>query len=245
MTKLSSGSVHSEAQKKGAATFAFVNADCANQYFVNDDYRDLLNGFSSVFADGIGVKIAARMSGLGLRENVNGTDMFPLLCEQLNKESKRVFLLGAKQSVIEKVAKKLAREYPNIVIADYVDGYSYKDEQLALRQRINRAEADMLFVAMGAPRQEYWMEANRFCVNVPVMIGVGGLFDFYSESVSRAPEWLRELSLEWVWRLAVQPLDKGKRYLVGNPLFLARVLMTRVVMDRRDQKQQRTTMEVS
>lgn len=240
MAQLTTRSLKDDKQKVESATFAFVNADCANQYYSNDGYRNILNNFSSVFADGIGVKIAARLSGLGLRQNVNGTDMFPLLCEQLNTRNKRVFLLGATKSVIDKVANKLAKDYPNIVVADYVDGYSYKDEQLALRQRINRAEADILFVAMGAPRQEFWMEANRSCLNVSAIIGVGGLFDFYSESVSRAPEWLRELSLEWVWRLAVQPLDKGKRYLVGNPLFLARVLM-----NRRDSKQQQSAMEVS
>ena len=240
MSKIAKYTEQGDEQKVESATFAFVNADCVNQYYRNDGYRHILNNFSSVFADGVGVKIAAQISELALRENVNGTDMFPLLCEQLNKTNKRVFLLGAKKEVIDKVANKLAKEYPNIVIADYVDGYSYKDEQLALRQRINRAKANILFVAMGAPRQEFWMEANRFCLDVPAIIGVGGLFDFYSETVSRAPEWLRELSLEWVWRLAVQPLDKGKRYLVGNPLFLARVLL-----NRRAQRQQHTEMEVS
>jgi len=78
---------------------------------------------------------------------------------------------------------------------------------------------------MGAPRQEQWINDNLKQLNVKAAIAVGGLFDFYSEQVSRAPEWLRELSLEWVWRLAAQPLDKGKRYLVGNPLFLLHVFM--------------------
>ena len=73
---------------------------------------------------------------------------------------------------------------------------------------------------MGAPRQEQWILDNQEHINVSAAIGVGGLFDFYSETVSRAPEWVRELSLEWVWRLAAQPLDKGKRYLIGNPVFL-------------------------
>lgn len=227
MSKLLASSDKEEKRKAMSATFAFVNADCANQYYRNDDYRNTLNKFDGVFADGIGVKMAAQMSGLAMRENVNGTDMFPLLCEKLNESSKRVFLLGAKPDVVEKVAERLAKEYPNLVIADYVDGYSYKDEQLALRHRINRANADILFVAMGAPRQESWMKANRSCLNVSAMVGVGGLFDFYSQTVSRAPEWIRELSMEWVWRLAVQPLDKGKRYLIGNPLFLARVLINR------------------
>ena len=79
---------------------------------------------------------------------------------------------------------------------------------------------------MGTPRQEQWINNNLKHLNVKAAIGVGGLFDFYSEQVSRAPQWLRELSLEWVWRLAIQPLDKGKRYLIGNPLFLLHVFMS-------------------
>lgn len=232
MTKLDRPSKRVDSLKHMSATFAFVNADCANQYYRNDHYRQTLNSFTNVFADGIGVKIAAQLSGLALRENVNGTDMFPLLCEQLNNANIRVFLLGAKKDVIEKVAKKLSKQYPNIIIADYVDGYSYADDQSALRQRINSANADLLLVAMGAPRQEFWMQANRSCLDVSAIIGVGGLFDFYSETVSRAPEWLRELSMEWVWRLAVQPLDKGKRYLIGNPLFLLRVMLNRYAIQK-------------
>ena len=220
-------------------TFAFVNADCANKYYENEQYQKTLNTFSAVFADGIGVKIAAQLSGQRLKENVNGTDMFPRLCKHLDASQKRIFLLGAKATVIEKVAKKLAKEYPGIVIADYVDGYSYNDNQTALRKRINQAKADILFVAMGAPRQEDWIRANKSCLNVSTMIGVGGLFDFYSETVARAPEWIRELSMEWVWRLAVQPLDKGRRYLIGNPLFL-----TRALINRSTKKPQTTEQEV-
>lgn len=209
--------------KDETSTFAFVNADCANHYYHNDEYKQILNSFDSVFPDGIGVKIAAQHQGLALKENVNGTDMFPLLCTELNTQKKRVFLLGATKEVIQKTAQKLAHQYPNIVICGYIDGYSYNDQAETLCNHINQCHPDMLFVAMGAPRQEQWINDNISRLNVKATMGVGGLFDFYSGQVSRAPEWLRELSLEWVWRLAVQPLDKGKRYLVGNPLFLLHV----------------------
>ena len=208
------------------ATYAFVNADCANHYYENEEYKSVLNSFDNVFPDGIGVKIAARHQGLALKENVNGTDMFPLLCKELNTQKKRIFLLGAGPSVIKKTAKKLAKQYPNIQIAGYIDGYRFNDDPEALCRHINQTKADLLFVAMGAPRQEMWINENLNRLNVKAAIGVGGLFDFYSEQVSRAPEWLRELSLEWVWRLAAQPLDKGKRYLIGNPLFLLHVFMS-------------------
>lgn len=209
--------------KPETASYAFVNADCANHYYGDEQYKSILNSFSNVFADGIGVKIAARHQGLALKDNINGTDMFPHLCSQLNAQKKRVFLLGATTTVIKKTAQKLVQQYPNIHIAGYLDGYRFNDDPDALCNHINQTNTDLLFVAMGAPRQERWIKENLDRLNVKAAIGVGGLFDFYSEQVSRAPEWLRELSLEWVWRLAAQPLDKGKRYLIGNPLFLFHV----------------------
>jgi len=204
------------------AKFGFVNADCANQYYSDREYQSTLRNFDEVFADGVGVKIAARLNGIRLKENVNGTDMFPLLCERLDVEKKNIYLLGASKSVIAKVASKLEREYPNINVTGYNDGYTYADRPEELCSIINASRAELVFIAMGAPRQERWIEENAPRLNTKALIGVGGLFDFYSQEVSRAPVWLRELSLEWVWRLAVQPLDKGKRYLIGNPLFLIR-----------------------
>lgn len=217
------------------ASFGFVNADCANNYYHNQEYRHILNNFDGVFADGIGVKMAARSQGIALRDNVNGTDMLPILCDQLNSAKKRVFLLGASAAVVKKVAQKIEREYPQLTVAGYVDGFSCKNNPHDLCQHINSSGADLLMVAMGAPRQEQWIHDNINCLNVKAVIGVGGLFDFYSGAVSRAPEWLRELSLEWVWRLAVQPLDKGKRYLLGNPLFLMRVVASKLTQTQKTQ----------
>lgn len=208
-----------------AAKFAFVNADCVNKYRSDTNYKTTLNNFETVFTDGVGVKIAARVQGVALRDNVNGTDMFPILCQQLNAEKSSVYLLGAKPSTVSKVAKKLNADYPQITVAGYQDGFSYADRPDALRALLNASNAELIFVAMGAPLQERWIEENSHFLKARAVIGVGGLFDFYSEEVSRAPKWLRELSLEWVWRLAVQPKDKAKRYLIGNPLFLFRLLI--------------------
>ncbi|MFQ3246639.1 MAG: exopolysaccharide biosynthesis WecB/TagA/CpsF family protein [Arenicella sp.] len=205
-----------------ATRFAFVNADCANKYCRDPSYKQTLNQFDTVFADGIGVKIAARWQGIAVAENVNGTDMFPLLCDELAASEKSVYLLGASNSVVNKVAAKLKIEYPSLKVAGYSDGFSHHTNPEKLHGLINQSGAELLLVALGAPRQERWIANNAPYLRINAVIGVGGLFDFYSEEVSRAPVWLRELSLEWIWRLAAQPLDKGARYLVGNPLFLLR-----------------------
>ncbi|MFT5571542.1 MAG: N-acetylglucosaminyldiphosphoundecaprenol N-acetyl-beta-D-mannosaminyltransferase [Cryomorphaceae bacterium] len=204
------------------AKFAFVNADCANQYYKNNQYQDALNRFDGVFPDGIGVKIAAKWLGIGVKENINGTDMFPLLCSKLNKNTSKVYLLGASTDVISAVVSKLAIEYPDIQLMGARNGYFTDAETGDVCEAINNSQADLLLLAMGAPKQELWMEQFANSLNVKAIMGVGGLFDFYSGSVSRAPIWMRELTLEWLWRLAVQPSSKAKRYLLGNPLFLFR-----------------------
>lgn len=205
--------------------YAFVNADCVNKVRSQRRYKSTLNQFDAVFADGIGIKLAARWQGLGVSENVNGTDMFPLLCRELEAQNRSIYLLGGTLPVVKRVASKLNQEYPNLKVAGFSDGYKNKKNPAALHQLINQSQADLLLVAMGAPQQEQWIIDNQEHMNVSAAIGVGGLFDFYSEKVSRAPEWVRELSLEWVWRLAAQPLDKGKRYLIGNPVFLFNAAM--------------------
>lgn len=201
---------------------AFVNADCVNQLASNSEYRETLSTFDHLYADGIGMRIAAKMQGHQLVDNVNGTDLFPLLAGELEQRGKRIFLLGGKPGVAQKVAHYLDKNYPGLEVVGEQHGYFNKDELPAVIEQINESRADIILVAMGAPRQEHWIKTNRSSLNAKLLIGVGGLFDFYSGTVSRAPLWLRKLSLEWVWRLMMQPTDKAKRYLVGNPVFLLR-----------------------
>ena len=217
-------SLSTERDAKNVSKFAFVNADCGNQLCSDFNYKAILNSFDEVYPDGVGVKIAARMQGYAMKENVNGTDLFPLLCEELQAQGKSLYLHGASKSVVTKMVENLNIDYPSLKIAGYSDGYSYAQKASELQSRINDCNPDLLMVAMGAPRQERWIGDNSDKLNVKAAIGVGGLFDFYSGEVSRAPEWLRELSLEWVWRLIQQPKDKMHRYIVGNPLFLVRAL---------------------
>lgn len=209
-------------RSKKISKFAFVNADCGNHFYNDHGYRKILNEFDEVYPDGVGVKMAARMQGLALKEKVNGTDMFPLLCEQLQRQDKSLYLCGASKKVVRKLAENLLDEYPELRIAGYSDGYSYSQKPSELCAKINSSGADLLLVAMGAPRQERWISANETMLEVEAVMGVGGLFDFYSGEVPRAPVWFRELSIEWVWRLIQQPKDKLRRYLIGNPLFLFR-----------------------
>ena len=160
-----------------------------------------------------------------MRENVNGTDMFPLLCARLNARAGRLFLLGARQEVVQGVARWVRANYPEVVLCGVRDGYFSRNASVI--EQVNQARPDVLLVAMGAPKQEAWIANHRHQLKAKVCIGVGGLFDFYSGRTPRAPLWLREIGLEWTFRLYQEPGRMWRRYLIGNIIFIVRVLRER------------------
>jgi exopolysaccharide biosynthesis WecB/TagA/CpsF family protein len=176
-----------------------------------------------VYPDGIGVRLAAQMFGNGVEENINGTDLFPLLCQRLAGTSHGIFLLGAREGLAEKVAENMTERYPGITFAGCQHGYFTAENEDEVINQINASGASILLVALGAPQQELWLARNRDRLNVSVMMGVGGLFDYYSGRIERAPVWIREIGLEWFWRLLQEPGRMWQRYVIGNPLFLYRV----------------------
>ena len=208
---------------KVPVSIAFVNADCVNLAASDPAYRETLNCMDWVFTDGIGMKIAGKMLGQPVRENVNGTDLFPRLCAQFSISGHRVFLLGAKPGVAAKVAQWATATYPGLRIAGTQDGYFRQDDIEQVIATIRQSGADVLFVAMGAPLQENWIRQYAEKSGATVTLGVGGLFDYYSGHMPRAPLWMRHLGLEWVFRLIQEPGRLWKRYLLGNWLFMARV----------------------
>ncbi len=206
-----------------ASPVAFVNPDCLNIAHGNATYREALAAADRVLPDGIGIHLACRILETPLLANVNGTDLFPLLCERAAAGKVPLFLLGARPGVAEAAARTMTERYPGLVVAGIRDGYFSPDEESGVLDEINRSGAGVLLVAMGAPRQEVWLHERRERLSVPVRMGVGGLFDFYSGRIRRAPQWMRDVGLEWVYRLLQEPGRMWRRYVVGNPLFLMRV----------------------
>lgn len=203
---------------------AFVNADCINISARNDTYRDRLRAMDMVLVDGIGMRIAGKVLGQVIQDNVNGTDLFPQLCERLNVIGSKLFLLGAKPGVAESVGQWVTRHYPKVEVVGTRHGYFSASEEACVREEINLSKADVLLVAFGVPLQEDWIVRNMPQIGVSVAMGVGGLFDFYSGRIPRAPAILRACGFEWVYRLMQEPARMWRRYVIGNPLFLARVL---------------------
>ena len=214
--------VYEQLESGRKTTIGFVNADCLNKAYKDDDYHITLRKLDRVYPDGIGVRLAAQLFNNGLADNINGTDLFPRLCAKLADSDHSIFLLGAKPGIADAAAINMTEKYPGLSIAGCHHGYFDGSTEKELIDMINESGASVLFVALGAPKQEIWIEQTREMLNTKVMMGVGGLFDFYSGNISRAPVWLREIGLEWVWRLIQEPGRMWRRYLVGNFVFMKR-----------------------
>ena len=173
--------------------------------------------------DGIGVLCAARLAGVRLNERVTGSDGIHRLCERAAVQGWRVFFLGAAPGVAERAAAELARLYPGLPVAGTYGGSPADADWPQIRQRLAAAQADLLFVAYGHPRQDIWIHQHRAELPVAVALGVGGAFDFVAGITPRAPLWLRRLGLEWLYRLARQPWRW--RRMATLPLFALLVLV--------------------
>jgi N-acetylglucosaminyldiphosphoundecaprenol N-acetyl-beta-D-mannosaminyltransferase len=209
-------------------TVFFVNAHTLNLAADDPDYRAVLNRGDLVLADGTGVRWAARLQGVRVAENLNGTDFAPALFESTVGRDYSYFLLGADAATIPRAADYARQSFQGWSQAGFHDGYLTDDAATErVIERIHAARPDVLLVGMGNPIQERWIMRNLLRLEVPVCMGVGGLFDFWAGNVRRAPRWIRRMGQEWAWRLVEQPRQKARRYLIGNPLFLARVLRRR------------------
>ena len=204
---------------------SFVNAHCLNISYEQDDYRKILIQSDLILPDGIGIQMGCRLKGFHLKDNVNGTDLFPLLIHQMISTNSSVYLLGGTIEVNNKLNEYLTQNYPKLKITGRHHGhFNHETESDEVIQKINESPSDYLLVAFGVPAQEIWINRYKEKINASVMIGVGGLFDFYSGKNKRAPQWMRELGLEWIYRIYQEPSRMWRRYVIGNPKFILRVL---------------------
>ena len=198
----------------------FINVNSVNLTLNDPALKERLNRGDRCFPDGSGMRLAAKHIGVRICENVNGTDMLPILCAAAQKTKKSIYMLGSKPGVADKAAQKLLQTYPDLNIAGTQDGYFAPEQTDNVISSINQSGADILLVAMGSPVQEEWLEKHAAQLECNTALAVGGLLDFYSGNIARAPLWMRELGMEWVWRLLQEPKTKFNRYVIGNPHFL-------------------------
>ena len=212
----------------------FVNAHCINVAAKDRAYLSVMQQAKAVFADGTGIRKAGEKLNHPIVDNVNGTDLFPLLCNECKRTHKKLYLLGGKPTVAEKSAQWANAYAKTDIVAGFHDGFFTEEQTPAVLDEINASKADLLLVAMGVPRQELWLHEHLTYLTVPVVMGVGGLFDFYSGTIRRSPVWMRTVGIEWVWRLMMEPRRMWRRYIIGNIVFLRRIEKI-----RKEQKHQR------
>jgi exopolysaccharide biosynthesis WecB/TagA/CpsF family protein len=205
----------------------FVNAHCINVAAQDDAYARLLGDAPFLFADGVGMAIAARMHGVRFANNVNGTDLFPRLCRAAAAADVPLGLLGARPGVAAACAQRMQAITPGLRVVWSAHGYLTTGEEAIQLEHLNASGAGILLVAKGVPQQEHWIASNCARLAAPVILGVGALFDFYSGLVPRAPRVVRQLQSEWLYRLLREPRRLSRRYLLGNPAFLARTVSWR------------------
>ncbi|WP_430885414.1 WecB/TagA/CpsF family glycosyltransferase [Fusibacter sp. JL216-2] len=193
----------------------------------DQDLKDALLDASLVIPDGIGVIYASRIHNLGLEERLPGIEFMERMLKFCNNTNGSIFILGGKPGIPEKACNKIKDKYPNIEIAGYHDGYFKDDDELRVVDKINEVKPDILFVALGCPKQEKWIYEHRKILNTKIAMGVGGSVDVWAGSSKRAPKIFIDLNLEWFYRLLREPSRIGR--MMSLPKFLIKVLLSRDV----------------
>ena len=182
----------------------------------NADARRAVNGADLVIADGIGVIYGAKILGTPLKQRLPGIEFAERLLARMAASQKSLYLLGAKPGVAEQAAARLRAQHPGLVIAGTHDGYFQDDAPVAAD--IRASGADVVFVCLGAPKQELWMEKNGAATGAHLLLGLGGALDVFAGVVQRAPKVFQKTGMEWFYRLIKQPSRAGR--MMRLPLFL-------------------------
>lgn len=190
----------------------------ANQHV---EYMNTLKNADYIVPDGIGIIIGSKFLKQPLQERVAGFDLMHNLLHVANEEALRVFLLGAKEDVISKTVHNITKTFPNLHVCGYHHGY-FDLHDKSIQTMVKQANPDLIFVALGYPKQEMWINEALPMFEKGVFMGVGGSFDVWAGEVKRAPELWRKLNLEWLYRLIKQP-SRWKRMLF-LPLFLIKII---------------------
>ena len=171
-------------------------------------------------ADGQGIVWASQILSNPLPERVAGIDLMEELVKLAAENNYRIYFLGAKEEIVKSVVDRYAKKFGNQIIAGYRNGYFTIDEEPIIAKQISDSNADILFVAMSSPKKEIFLNAYKDVIKTSFIMGVGGSFDVVAGLVKRAPRWMQDWGLEWLYRIIQEPRRMWKRYLFGNSAFI-------------------------
>lgn len=201
---------------------ATANAEMVMMAQEDSELAKILKNADLVVPDGAGVVWAARHKGINMPERVAGYDLVQRFLAIAADRGYRIFLFGGSHGVAEKAKAEAERKYPGVKIVGTCNGFFNEKTEPDILDKINTSNTDVLLVALGVPKQEKWLSKNLRKLNVSVAIGVGGTFDVMAGTVKRAPLWMQQANLEWLYRLALQP-QRAIRML-ALPRFVFRVM---------------------
>ncbi len=209
----------------GLKTVFTPNTEMVMASVTDREFSDILNGSDLVVPDGIGLVYASKRYGDPLPERVAGFDLMIEMLNMISREGRSVFLLGGKPGTADRAADEISARFPGVTIKGCHHGYFDESESDEIIKQINALKPDVLFVALGSPKQEKWISRNKNILNARIAMGVGGSFDVLAGNIKRAPAVFRKVGMEWFYRLITQPW-RARRMLV-LPVFAVKVLMDR------------------
>ncbi len=206
--------------KKRKISIAYANSHTLNNAYKNNAIKEIINSFSIVHPDGIGVYLASKLlyGKKRLIQRMTGSDFYPILTEEAVKRNWSFYFWGHDLKTLERI-KKINND---LLISGYTEGYNYDTEKVTAE--INNSNTNILVVGLGFPLQENLIYKLKDTLNCNVIIAVGEGIKVFSDTKTRGPFFLRKLGLEWLVRLLSSPTKYSKRYLLGNPLFLYRII---------------------
>jgi len=199
-----------------------LNAEMAYRALHDPEFRNIINRAGLVTPDGAGIVWAAHMLGSPVPERVAGIDLVQALAVRAAKEGWRLFLYGGAPGVAEEAARRLKKRYPGLNILGTSHGYLSPKEEEELLQNLRKTPPDVLLVALGSPKQEYWIARHLAELGIPVAIGVGGSLDVLAGRTKRAPRFMQRLGLEWLYRVMREP--RRVKRILALPKFMIAVL---------------------
>lgn len=198
------------------------NSEIIMRAYKDEEFCKLLNSASLLTADGIGVVYASKILKKPISERAAGYDIACQVLEKMNYTDIKLFLFGGKPGVAEEAKANLLKKYPELKIVGTRDGYFKDEDEAGIVNEINASGADIVFVCLGAPKQEQWIDRHKYELNVKVAMGIGGSLDVFAGRVERAPEFFCKTGLEWFYRLCKEPWRAGR--MMELPKFAATVI---------------------
>jgi N-acetylglucosaminyldiphosphoundecaprenol N-acetyl-beta-D-mannosaminyltransferase len=175
------------------------------------EFAGIVENADLVTPDGAGILWATRRLGIPLRAKVSGVDLAARCCEVAPDKGWRLYFFGAGPGVAESAARRMAEKHPGLIVAGYRDGFFQPADEASIVAEIRDTKPDILLVALGIPKQEKFIQRHKTALGVPVCIGVGGTLDVFSGTVKRAPVWMQNAGLEWLYRIASDPRKRMKK----------------------------------